>query len=84
MPFILIMLLSLCTGYAQAEDRYRKAQITEPYIELHTGPGRGYPVFHVIDRGEWIESSNAEPTGSRSLPATASQAGPIKINYYRH
>ncbi len=56
MPFILvIVLLSLCSGYAQAKDSFRKAQIAEPYIELHTGPGRGYPVFHVIDRGEWIE-----------------------------
>ena len=56
MPFIfLIILFSLCTGYAQAEDRYRRVQVAEPYIELHTGPGRGYPVFHVIDRGEWIE-----------------------------
>ena len=36
-------------------DEYRRVQIVEPYIELHTGPGRGYPVFYVIDRGEWIE-----------------------------
>ena len=56
MPLILIsLLLSLCSAYAQAADNYRKVQVAEPYIELHTGPGRGYPVFHVIDRGEWIE-----------------------------
>jgi hypothetical protein len=24
--------------------------VTAPYIELHTGPGRGYPVFHVVPR----------------------------------
>jgi len=26
--------------------------VTAPYIELHSGPGRGYPVFHVAERGE--------------------------------
>lgn len=24
--------------------------VTAPYIELHTGPGRGFPVFHVVPR----------------------------------
>ena len=26
-------------------------QVEDPYVELHTGPGRGYPVFHVVHRG---------------------------------
>jgi hypothetical protein len=29
--------------------------VADPFIELHTGPGRGYPVFHVVDRGGAIE-----------------------------
>lgn len=29
--------------------------IADPYIELHTGPGRGYPIFHVAERGTSIE-----------------------------
>jgi len=24
----------------------------DPYVEMRTGPGRGYPVFHVIEKGE--------------------------------
>ncbi len=32
-----------------------EVRIVDPYIELHTGAGRGYPVFHVVDQGEWIE-----------------------------
>lgn len=28
--------------------------IADPYIEMHTGPGSGYPIFHVVDRGETI------------------------------
>jgi uncharacterized protein YgiM (DUF1202 family) len=40
---------------ALAGEDYYQVRVAEPYIELHTGPGRGYPVFHVIDRGELIE-----------------------------
>ena len=29
-------------------------QVAEPYLELHTGAGRGYPVFFVVERGHWV------------------------------
>ena len=32
-----------------------KVQVADPYIELHTGPGRGFPVTFVAERDEWIE-----------------------------
>ncbi len=55
----LVLILTLLTGalpaLSLAEDHYFQAQITEPYLELHTGAGRGYPVFHVVDRGETVE-----------------------------
>ncbi len=35
---------------ATAGDGYQVV-VSDPYLELHTGPGRGYPVFYVIDRG---------------------------------
>ncbi len=35
--------------------RYQEVVVADPFIELHTGPGRGYPIFYVIDRGENIE-----------------------------
>jgi hypothetical protein len=31
-----------------------QVRVTDPYIELHTGPGRGFPVFYVAPRGDWI------------------------------
>ena len=31
-----------------------EAYVTQPFIELHTGPGRGYPIFYVAERGEQI------------------------------
>jgi hypothetical protein len=40
---------------AHAENaRVERVQVTDPYIELHTGPGRGFPVFFVAGREEWI------------------------------
>src|SRR5210317_1166165 len=40
-------------GYAAAE--LRTVTVADPYLEMHTGPGRGYPVFHVVDRGESVD-----------------------------
>jgi len=37
------------------KDAHYVLVITEPFLSLHTGPGRGYPQFHVVDRGEQIE-----------------------------
>jgi hypothetical protein len=40
---------------AAAERPLREVTITDPFIELHTGPGSGYPIFFVAERGEEIE-----------------------------
>ena len=37
-----------------AEEEQYKVKIADPFIELHTGPGSGYPIFYVIDRGEEV------------------------------
>lgn len=29
-------------------------EVEEPFIELHTGPGRGYPIFYVVEQGGTI------------------------------
>ena len=28
--------------------------VADPFIEMHTGPSAGYPIFHVVERGERI------------------------------
>ncbi len=28
--------------------------VADPFLEMHTGPGAGYPVFYVVDRGQKI------------------------------
>ena len=37
---------------SHAADEYRTVTVADPYLEMRTGPGRGYPIFHVIERGE--------------------------------
>lgn len=40
---------------ARSSSGNERLQITDPYIELRTGAGRGYPIFFVAPRNEWIE-----------------------------
>ncbi len=57
-PIILIfsLLAGLMLSHAVlAEEEYALVQIADPYIDIHTGPGRGFPVFYIAERGEWIE-----------------------------
>ena len=52
---VLALLQFLVAGAGYCAERYREVVVADPFIELHTGPGRGYPIFYVIDRGENIE-----------------------------
>ena len=38
-----------------SQDNSERLQITDPFIELHTGPGRGFPIFFVTPRAQWIK-----------------------------
>lgn len=50
-----LMLLWLIPAAHGQEAAFERVQVTEPFVELHTGPGRGYPVFDVVKRGAWLE-----------------------------
>ncbi len=47
----LLALGALAGAPAGAAER---VQVADPYLELRTGPGRGYPIFHVAARHEWV------------------------------
>jgi uncharacterized protein YgiM (DUF1202 family) len=49
----LVFLPSVTPAYGKTS--HYEAVVAEPFLELHTGPGRGYPVFHVVDKGDQIE-----------------------------
>lgn len=46
--------IMFCMTMAFAADTV-SVRVADPYIELHTGPGRGYPIFHVVERGDEVE-----------------------------
>lgn len=50
----LLILVVLLWRPGWADEPPQTVVIADPYIELHTGPGRGYPVFHVEERGATI------------------------------
>ena len=43
------------TAPIQAADEFRSVTIADPYLEMRTGPGQGYPIFNVVDRGETVD-----------------------------
>lgn len=55
---ILILLVITClswTNLSVAGEKKLLVEVIDPYIEMHTGPGRGYPIFYVALRGELVE-----------------------------
>lgn len=49
-----IVVLQIAVSVEAADD-FRSVTVADPYLEMRTGPGRGYPIFHVVDRGENVE-----------------------------
>lgn len=47
-----LVLVWLCSA-ASAEAL--QVIVADPYIDVRTGPGRGYPVFHVVEQGGQVE-----------------------------
>ena len=53
---IFIALQAFAPGYAEAAaEEFRTVSVADPFLEMHTGPGRGYPIYHVVDRGESVQ-----------------------------
>ena len=38
-----------------AERELRTVEVADPYLEMHTGPGAGYPITQVVERGEAVQ-----------------------------
>ncbi len=48
------LLLVLVPVSPAAGAELERVKVADPFLEMHTGPGRGYPVFHVAARHEWV------------------------------
>lgn len=47
---LLIFLATISSAWARGPS----VAVADPYLELRTGPGRGFPVVHVVERGETV------------------------------
>lgn len=62
--YLLSALLLLCSTSAAAADFWSlnwfekdapiEVTVNDAFINVHNAPGRGYPIFHVVERGETI------------------------------
>jgi hypothetical protein len=56
MKIFIACALLLCAGVAIAADHDALTVIVaDPYLEMHTGPGRGFPIVQVVPRGETVQ-----------------------------
>jgi opacity protein-like surface antigen len=51
---IAVMIALVMAGGAARAKYQPVVVVSDPYIELHTGPGRGYPIFYVAAQGDHI------------------------------
>lgn len=54
MCLLALAALAAVPGPASARE-YLQVFVNAAYLELHTGPGRGYPVFNVVERGASVD-----------------------------
>jgi hypothetical protein len=55
---LVLVLFAVCVALpelASAAAAAYRVTVADPYLEMRTGPGRGYPVFHVVERGAQVE-----------------------------
>lgn len=53
--FFLFILQILVGGVAQAKDNFLEVIVADPFLNMRTGPGSNYPIFHIVERGEKIK-----------------------------
>lgn len=54
MPGIMVVLVLMFKSALADEQAIAMVTIADPFVEMHTGAGSGYPIFHIVDRGSQI------------------------------
>ncbi len=52
--FVFSFITQQAIAFEFFKDEIIDVVITAPYVEMHTGPGRGHPIHHVAEKGETI------------------------------
>ncbi len=53
--FFIFTLVLFMASVSNAKSELQELLVAEAFIELHTGPGRGYPVFHIEEKNQLIK-----------------------------
>src|SRR5262245_24059559 len=48
-------MLLLCGAMPALAAYQPEVVVSDPYLDMHTGPGRGYPIFYVAGQGDRIQ-----------------------------
>jgi len=59
--FAVVLSLATVASKADEDGPVMRLTVIDPYAEVRTGPGRGYPVFYAIEQGEIIEVITRRP-----------------------
>jgi hypothetical protein len=51
---LVLLLQMLSVGVSHAAEQLLQVVVSEPFLEMHSGPGRGYPVIYVVGRDEVV------------------------------
>lgn len=60
----LSVVLSVCLANLALAENEREpiwVEVIDAYVEMHSGPGRGYPIFYVIEQGERVDVITRRP-----------------------
>lgn len=52
--WLTVWLIVACAGTVAAAEDPQYVVVVDPYVDMRTGPGEGYPVTQVIERGERV------------------------------
>ncbi|GLS25523.1 SH3 domain-containing protein [Marinibactrum halimedae] len=76
---IVICFTSFHYAHGEAKSSGVKLEVIDPFIEIHTGPGVGYPVFYTVEQGEMVEVLTRR-TGWYELKIANQQTGWAKAS----
>jgi uncharacterized protein YraI len=54
LPVLMIVMMIVFNACRADDEQLQQVKIADPFINLHTGPGSAYPIFHVIKRGTLV------------------------------
>lgn len=53
--FLILIIYIVGIGDVFADDVLQQVKVADPFIDLHAGPGNGYPIYQVIVRGDYLQ-----------------------------